>query len=521
MVKSTSTQWGRDCLVAVDAGIHLAAIIRILNQHLPNAILQEASGCPATKAKMNVSVESVSRTTSPCIDRDIEICAMSNKKSVGSRISSLPPKSAKLARILSTGPFMNLELPHETARANGAYIIRNLISTYLITHPHLDHVSGFAVNSASFQQTSRPKRLAALPSTIDAIRDHIFNDIIWPNLSDENGGVGLLTYMRLVEGGNNAVGDGEGRGYIEVCNGLAVKCWSISHGQCMRRESHRGSSSLGAGKNTTYDSSKLHLSQTVLSMPGSSTKRESAYANYDGKTCAYDSSAFFLRDDQTRAEILIFGDVEPDCLSLAPRTARVWNDAANKVVDGFLKGILIECSYDESRSDETLFGHLAPRHLINELQVLAHKVISIKESKNVVQLRKRKRQDTLFRDSHTLENETESNIQRSRKMHELTQGRPTQAVGHTIAPIDSIQNRKLSESIDPKDDVPNMLLLPNPSQTMRPLEGLRIIVTHIKDTLKDGPQVSETILAQLQEHEALIQLGCIFTISKAGTSIWL
>ena len=39
--------------------------------------------------------------------------------------------------------------------------------------------------------------------------------------------------------------------------------------------------------------------------------------------------------------------------------------------------------------------------------------------------------------------------------------------------------------------------------------------------MNDEPQVGDTILAQLQAYEKTIQLGCIFTISKAGTSIWL
>lgn len=51
--------------------------------------------------------------------------------------------------------------------------------------------------------------------------------MIWPNLSDENNGAGLVTYMRLVEGGSLAIGDGQGRGYVEVCEGLSVKTWSI------------------------------------------------------------------------------------------------------------------------------------------------------------------------------------------------------------------------------------------------------------------------------------------------------
>lgn len=51
--------------------------------------------------------------------------------------------------------------------------------------------------------------------------------MIWPNLSDENNGAGLVTYMRLVEGGSLAIGDGEARGYVEICEDLSVKTWSM------------------------------------------------------------------------------------------------------------------------------------------------------------------------------------------------------------------------------------------------------------------------------------------------------
>jgi cAMP phosphodiesterase len=65
-------------------------------------------------------------------------------------------------------------LPFATKEANAAFITRNLVDTYLITHPHLDHISGFVVNTASLQG-NRPKRLAGLPGTIDAFKNHVFN----------------------------------------------------------------------------------------------------------------------------------------------------------------------------------------------------------------------------------------------------------------------------------------------------------------------------------------------------------
>ena len=59
------------------------------------------------------------------------------------------------------------------------------------------------------------------------------------------------------------------------------------------------------------------------------------------------------------------------------------------------------------------------------------------------------------------------------------------------------------------------------SRTRGVLNGVRVIVIHVKDNLKDGPNVGETILGQLEAYERDAQLGCGFEISRAGTSVWL
>ena len=55
----------------------------------------------------------------------------------------------------------------------------------------------------------------------------------------------------------------------------------------------------------------------------------------------------------------------------------------------------------------------------------------------------------------------------------------------------------------------------------KPLQGLKVVIIHMKDTLKDGPPVSETILAALQRYEAEVQLGCTFSVGVGGTSVFL
>ena len=91
------------------------------------------------------------------------------------------------------------------------------------------------------------------------------------------------------------------------------------------------------------------------------------------------SSAYFIRNDEDGKEVLIFGDVEPDSVSISPRNHIVWDDAATKFAHGHLKAVFIECSYDDSVRNEDLYGHLCPRHLLAELNFLAQAVISIRK----------------------------------------------------------------------------------------------------------------------------------------------
>ena len=524
LVRSTATRWAKGSVLAVDAGTHLAAVIKIFEEHLSAAV-------PLIPLESSPKNGTHRRASSSLGSRSLRHPVSTQGSHGNGRATPLQPVELGIApRSLSTGPFADLEVPYESVKANAAYFMRDLISTYLITHPHLDHIAGFAINTASFQHTSRPKRVAALPSTIDAIKNHIFNDVIWPNMSDEDGGIGFVSYMRLVEGGNIQFGDGESRGYIEVCDGLAVKCRSISHGQCMRKHRSQGSSG-GAGSGGPHeaysDNISRRASQHVTTPTGLQHTQD--YAHSGDMMRPIDSSAFFLRDDHSGSEVLIFGDVEPDSLSLSPRTGQVWTDAATKIVAGLLSGILIECSYDNSQSDETLFGHLAPRHLISELRVLADKVRFLRSgSQNQSRpARKRKRHSNNgLRMQHEKAEpplSSSSRHGRGRAPSQLGLGRRTRRQT-TLSPATLVsEDSDVTQPVakeDPKIDVPGSV---NESggERSQPLQGIRIIIIHVKETLKDGPEPGDVILAQLEEAEREIQLGCTFTVSKTGTSIWL
>jgi elongation factor 1-gamma len=386
LVRSTASRWSKGSILAVDAGSHLAPIISILQRHFPLVAEKRAHVLPV-RGVLSAAYDGMDVSASSTEGR-----------------SSSPED---FATTLHEGPFAGLEFPFLSARANAVHVVRELVSTYLITHPHLDHLCGFVVNTAAFHATSRPKRLAALPFTVDAIKEHIFNDRIWPNLTDEANGVGFVTFQRLAEGGNLALGDGASRGYIEVCDGLAVKAFKVSHGSCAsatppplpaavalpdpaaRRnslpplDSHwhappiTYSLSQGSGKPLAESAVRRAsaLAGAVPSQPGTPTlyamSTASAPPALEPHRPVVDSTAYFIRAEPSGRELLIFGDVEPDALSSIPRNHVVWAEAAPRIAAGQLAAVFIECSYTDAQPDRVLFGHMAPRHVVSELAGLA------------------------------------------------------------------------------------------------------------------------------------------------------
>ena len=538
-----------------------------------------------------------------------------------------------LPHTLASGPFAGLEVPHASPSANAAHVHRTLIDTYLITHPHLDHISGFVINTAGLPG-SRPKRLAGLPSTIAAFKTHIFNNVIWPNLSDENNGAGLVTYMRLVEGGSPAFGDGDDKGYLEVSDGLAVKTWGVSHGHCIERHSHRGSGSstrfgsvdagaaggpLGVGlgasmalasprgmahHNSPNLSAFIHQQQQQQQqqrdpfnssqqggvLPGSVAasgggRRSSASAGGLGASglptgesvCVYDSSAYFIRDMATGREVLMFGDVEPDSISLSPRNGQIWQEAAPKIATGNLVAIFIECSYDDSQDVDRLFGHLAPRFVMEEMAALADEVGAARRALRQRQdgsragsatpsiggadKKKRKRDGA---DDGSLARRAATRAASGSAAAAAAaagggRGTPTQAAmddpvsPRTVKPVGgSLAQPRPDEhtaagTSSPHITTPTAALtlidveLPPPvtplnvvvhqqlqsQQTQQrappeplPLKGLRVVIIHMKDKLNDGPHIGDIILGELQEYEKEAQLGCEFVISSEGQALY-
>lgn len=519
-----------------------------------------------------------------------------------------------LPHVLQTGPFAGLTVHSASAKTNAAKIQGDLIDTYLITHPHLDHISGFVINTAGLAGPRR-KKLAGLPGTIQALKTHIFNNIIWPNLSDEDHGAGLFTYLRLNEGGSLAMGNIDG--YLEFNEGLAVKVWSVSHGHSVERHTHRGS-----GSNTRYPSMdasgtmgfntgmlsprsiahhnaspnlatffqqhQLSMAQEragsmmgVNGVPGPGGRGPPGLAMGAGMgpteaACVYDSSSYFIRDVETGVEVLIFGDVEGDSISMNPRNLHIWQEAAPKIAFGKLKAILIECSYDDSRPVDRLFGHLTPSFLIQEMTVLAEEVKNAKtrmtmernqerEATRRGSKRKREGLDDIDPKFAGRRRVTRANIRASVSAPPTSGEDPvsprtvkdgevsfepranSQSLRETNSPADTrtpslatptaqLSLREAERSytgssnvspgtsfsqpagpppppppaVDPQEDVPQ-------------LEGVKVVIIHMKDTMNDESPIGETILDELNEHEAFMEtpLGCEWVISEVGQSLLL
>ncbi|KAF7311630.1 hypothetical protein MKEN_01066200 [Mycena kentingensis (nom. inval.)] len=187
--------------------------------------------------------------------------------------------------------------------------IFSFVRAYLVTHAHLDHVQSLVISAGSL--SGPRKRVYAAENTLKDL-ETIFADRIWPQLAsyDIEDEEHKLLYSPI----------GTTDTYEQLIPDVSARYFPVSHGHNDRGD--------------------------------------------------YDSSAFFIRHDPTNQEFLFFGDVEPDSLSNAPKTIHVWRAAAAKIPTT-LRTIFIECSWPSSRSDDTLYGHLSPRHFVQELETLA------------------------------------------------------------------------------------------------------------------------------------------------------
>lgn len=88
------------------------------------------------------------------------------------------------------GSFAKIPIPLDSPLTVEGYILTHCIKAYLLSHAHLDHVAGLVHNSPD----DTKKNILGLPSTIETLRDHLFNGKLWPNFADEGPGMQLKKY---------------------------------------------------------------------------------------------------------------------------------------------------------------------------------------------------------------------------------------------------------------------------------------------------------------------------------------
>jgi ribonuclease BN (tRNA processing enzyme) len=83
------------------------------------------------------------------------------------------------------------------------------INDVLITHAHLDHVANLPLMIDSVASVRKQAlRVHALPQTIDALKQHIFNNVIWPDFTKiPNAQAPFLSFHPIQSGARLRLGD--------------------------------------------------------------------------------------------------------------------------------------------------------------------------------------------------------------------------------------------------------------------------------------------------------------------------
>lgn len=212
---------------------------------------------------------------------------------------------AGICRAYAMGSFSDLDIPEtDTLRPEG-WILRHYIKAYAISHAHLDHFSGLVMASVE----DSPKSVYGSATTIEYLKNNIFNWQIWPNFGNEGLPYLLGKYSYHVLYPYQPV---------EITGtGLKISCFTLSHSE------------------------------------------------------PYQSTAFLL--ESNGQYLLYIGDTGPDEVEQASRLDSLWIYIAPLIREGKMNAIFLEVSYPDGIPDSKLYGHLTPAWHMNELTRLAQK----------------------------------------------------------------------------------------------------------------------------------------------------
>lgn len=101
--------------------------------------------------------------------------------------------------------------------ANTETVLKKYIKGYLISHPHLDHISGMIINSVD----DTVKHVYGMEHCIAVMKSHYFNWQSWPNLTSEGNAPALnkYRYQLLAEDGEMSLSGTE----------MSVRAFPLSH----------------------------------------------------------------------------------------------------------------------------------------------------------------------------------------------------------------------------------------------------------------------------------------------------
>lgn len=134
----------------------------------------------------------------------------------------LAPAGSDAYVCLDAGTVSN-GISHAVARktfsVDAETVLKKYIKGYLISHPHLDHISGMIINSVD----DTVKHVYAMEHCISTMKTHYFNWQSWPNLASEGNAPALnkYRYQLLAEGAETPLAG----------TGMAVRAFPLSHGK--------------------------------------------------------------------------------------------------------------------------------------------------------------------------------------------------------------------------------------------------------------------------------------------------
>ncbi|KAG8965744.1 3',5'-cyclic-nucleotide phosphodiesterase pde1 [Tulasnella sp. 419] len=297
--------------------------------------------------------------------------------------------------------------PAETPAQTGDRVY-SYIRSWIVTHAHLDHVASLILGAGS--QGGPTRYIVGLDQTVHDL-EGVFNGKVWPKLAAREGERAPDFFYRFKPVSPKS-------DYISVAPNISASVMPISHGQCAQSR--------------------------------------------DG---TYDSSAWFIRNDRTHREFLFFGDVEPDSISIKPKTRSVWKAAASKIVNNVLDTVFLECSWRSDRPTEELYGHLSPPFVLEELRNLA---------REIVEYRRRPRTRSIY--SYFLE---------------------AIGLGSKPPPVCDWELRGV-------------------------LQGVKLVVTHCKSSTEcfpDGRHISEVISDEIREIVDEAELGVSVITARQGAKL--